>query len=107
MIQSLIDDFNKNIFSQFTDRNDPGYIRLASQYLREVLETYKELAERTRDTTDDSYLKVPFDKSCDALNVIIFNHLAPSLIDDLINEPEENKADLLIHIHEKHETFTV
>ena len=107
MIQVLIDDFKKEVESQYKTRNDQKYIEAGRRYLREVLETAKNISDCIRDSTDDPYQKIAFDRSCDAINVLLYNHLSGDWFKALSFGTEEQKKQIAELIDEKHETFTV
>lgn len=107
MINALIQDFNKEVGSKFKARNDRDYIEAGRRYLREVLETVKDISDSIRDSTDDPYQKLAFDRSCDAINVLLYNHLSGDLFKGLSSGTEEQKRQFAELIEEKHQTFTV
>jgi hypothetical protein len=107
MINALIQDFNKEVSSKFKARNDRDYIEAGRRYLREVLETVKDISDSIRDSTDDPYQKIAFDRSCDAINVLLYNHLSSDLFKGLSIGTEEQKRQFAELIEEKHQTFTV
>jgi hypothetical protein len=107
MIQALIKDFEKEVGSKWKSRNDQEYIEAGRRYLREVLATAKEIADSIRDSTDNSYQKIPLDKSCDAINVLLYNHLSNECFTLLSFGTEEEKKQIAELIDEKHETFTI
>jgi hypothetical protein len=107
MIQVLVKDFEKEVGSKWKHRNDPDYIEAGRRYLREVLVTVKEMADGLRDSIDNEYQKIPFDKSCDAINVLLYNHLDGGYFNILSNGTEEEKKETAQFIENKHETFTV
>ena len=107
MIQAWSDDWNKQIAPKRKGRNDQEYINAGRRYLREVLETVKEIAESIRDNTDDGYQKVPFDRSCDAINVLLYNHLSNDWFKGISFGTLEEKKEFAQLIDDKHESFTV
>ena len=107
MIQVLVKDFEKEVGSKWKHRNDPEYIEAGRLYLREVLVTVKEMADGLRDTTDDPYQKIAFDRSCDAINVLLYNHLDGGYFSILSNGTEKEKKEVAQFIEDKHESFTV
>jgi hypothetical protein len=107
MINALIEDFKKQVESQYKERNDQKYIEAGRKYLREVLETAKAISDSIRDSTDDPYQKIAFDRSCDAMNVLLYNHLSGDWFKALSLGTDEQKQQIADLIDEKHQTFTV